>query len=129
MPEEPLPQPQESGRQMRLSDIAPNFRCRTIHGRKGKGGGDTDSSTTWVEIPQSYARYVQAGLPPELRGIIMEVIAGLCKKSPDAHASAVYDEVRDDGRSTVRGWLVPLSDWAHAMQQPLPGWYVNDDRD
>lgn len=116
-----MPSEEPTRRQMRLSDIAPNFRCR--QGPVGPGGG---GNRTLVEIPLAYSRYVQSDLPSELRDAINRAVDGLCRKSPNARAANIYDESADDGRSTVPGWLVPLADWTHAMRQPLDGWYVDD---
>ena len=112
MPGEPTSQQKPGRRQMRLSDVAPNFRCATRRG------------TTYVEVPQAYSSYVQAKLPADVRDAGSRTITGLCRKSPGARAADVYDERLDDGRSTVPGWVVPLADWEHAMRQPLAGWYV-----
>ena len=117
-----MPPEEQARRQMRLSDIAPSFRCR--QGPVGPDGGD--GSGTLVEVPLAYARYVQSDLPSELRDAINRTIDGLCRKSPNARASNIYDESTDDGRSTVPGWVVPLADWQHAMSQPLAGWRISD---
>lgn len=108
--------PDEPRRQMRLSDIAPNFRC--TEGRDG---------TTYVEIPHAYARYVQPGLPDDMLGAARRTIDALCRKSAGSRKAAVYDESVDDGRSLTPGWLVPLAEWEQAMRLPLSGWYVNED--
>ncbi len=115
MPKEPTPQYKPGRRQMRLSDVAPNFRCATLRG------------TTYVEVPRTYSSYMRAGLPADVRDAVNKTITGLCRKSPGARAADVYDERLDDGRSTVPGWVVPLADWEHAMRQPLAGWYVGED--
>ncbi|MDE0266386.1 MAG: hypothetical protein OXK17_05105 [Thaumarchaeota archaeon] len=79
-----------------------------------------------MQVPLAYADYVQSGLPDDATSAIRRTIDALCRKSTRTKAAAVYDEGRDDGRSTVPGWLVPLSGWELAMRQPLSGRYVEE---
>jgi hypothetical protein len=104
--------PEPRVRDMRLRDIAPNFRCA----RRG--------SVVYVEIPAGWrsARYWPAGridiqAAREIEGLLRD--AG--KQAP-IFAEGLA-EVLDDHRLTTDGWLVDIAQWDAVMSEACGVWW------
>jgi len=88
-------------RNMRLRDLAPNWRCATY------------GSGTYVEIPRGYLRECQ---DEDVRRVVRELVHGAGRPA-DIYAEGSA-ELLDDHRLTRRGYLVPIEAWDALMNEP-----------